>query len=136
MSNKILQMMLLSTVLTTPVMATSGGKDEDISNWLDRTSLSSGSSIPAMGDIGEDYETGSIASMAITDVQSVAGVSGPSRASDEKLQDLTAVRKFMRRGMLEITPKSYQPIEQATMLYATAAGKYDKGIWDKGWDAS
>ncbi len=135
MSNKILQMMLLSTALTASVAATSGGKDEDISNWLDRTSLSSGSSIPTICDIGEDYETGSIASMGMTEVQSVAGGSGPSRASDEKLQDLTAVRKFTRRGMLEITPKSYHPIEQATMLYATAAGKYDKGIWIKDWGA-
>ena len=38
MSNKILQMMLLSTALTAPVVATSGGKDADISDWLDRTS--------------------------------------------------------------------------------------------------
>ena len=134
MSNRILQIMLLSTALTAPVVATSGGKDEDISNWLDRTSLSSGSSIPTIGDIGEDYETGSIASMGMTEVQSVAGGLGPASVG-EKLQDLAAIRKFMRRGMLAITPKSYQPIEQATMLYATAAGKYDKGIWIKDWGA-
>ena len=134
MSNKILQMMLLSTALTTPVVATSGGKDEDISNWLDRTSLSSGSSIPTIGDIGEDYETGSIASMAITDVQSVTGVSGLVSVSEKKFQDIKEIRSLFRRGVLEITPDDYQLIEQSTMLHETAAEKLDKGVYVKGWE--
>ena len=126
----ILAFLLTAIPMTTPAQSSDRGNDDGVDRWLNQVSAG------APGLDTEDYETGSVYSRGMTDIESVTGSSSVGQGSSQKLQDVTAVRKYIRRGMLEVTPDNYQALARATDFYSDATKNFEKGLWIRGWKSS
>ena len=126
-----LLVLLLTTIpLTTSVQSSDRGNDDGVDGWLKQVSAGA----PDL-DL-EDYDTGSVYSLGMTDIESVTGSSPAGQGSLKKLQDVTAVQKYIHQGMLEVTPDNYRALEQATDFYGDATKNFDEGLWIRGWKSS
>ena len=126
----ILVLLLTTIPLTTSVQGSDRGNDDGVDGWLNQVPPGS----PGLNT--EDYETGSVYSRAMTDIESVSGSPPVGQSSPQKLQDVMAVRKYIRRGMLEVTPDNYKALTQATYFSGDATKNFDKGLWIRGWKSS
>ena len=83
--------------------------------------------------IGSDWDGESLGSLGFSDTASSYG-GGNTR--EQKLDELSGIRKHMFKGSLEITPNNLASIQEHTVLYESSFGAYDRGVFVKAWKAS